>query len=319
MSENTPEQPYCFAHLTDPHLTSLNGVRWQQLMSKRLLGYLSWSRKRRDEHRPEVLQALASNLKQQRLQHIVVTGDLTHISLPDEFLQARRWLDSLGTPGDVSIVPGNHDALVTVLPEEGLSRWAPYMDSDAGLPPDLLGSGFPSLRLRQNVAFIGLSSALPTAPLSAMGCLGKTQLDRFARVLEWTGQRAMCRVVFIHHPPVPGLEKWRKRLTDAEAVSQVINEQGAELVLHGHSHRPRQSWLNYADKSQIPVVGLPSASSIHHDPERTARYNLYQLEATAATWKIHIQTQRYSHASASFEPYESRLIEVPRSDKQGKS
>ncbi len=317
MSENTPDQRYCFAHLTDPHLTSLAGVRWQQLMSKRLLGYLSWSRKRRAEHRPEVLQALVSDLGQQPFQHIVVTGDLTHISLPDEFLQARCWLESLGNSRDVSLVPGNHDALVTVPLAEGLSRWAPYMDSDADLPPDLCGQGFPSLRLRQNVAFIGLSSAVPTAPLSATGRLGQAQLDGLARVLAWAGQRALCRVVLIHHPPVPGLEKWRKRLRDAAAVGHILNEQGAELVLHGHSHRPRQSWLNYAGKAQIPVIGLPSASSIHRDPERTARYNLYQLEATDTAWKIHIQTQQYSHASASFEPFESRLIDVPRRVTQG--
>ena len=29
----------CFAHLSDPHLTTLQGVRWKQLMNKRVLGY----------------------------------------------------------------------------------------------------------------------------------------------------------------------------------------------------------------------------------------------------------------------------------------
>jgi len=78
-----------FAQLSDPHLTSLQHVRWQQLMNKRMLGYLSWHRKRRAEHRGEVLDALLCDLRRTRPEHILITGDLTHIGLPDEFRQAR--------------------------------------------------------------------------------------------------------------------------------------------------------------------------------------------------------------------------------------
>ena len=45
-----------FAQISDPHLSSLEGVRPGDLLNKRALGYLSWRRKRRFEHRPEVLQ-----------------------------------------------------------------------------------------------------------------------------------------------------------------------------------------------------------------------------------------------------------------------
>ena len=48
---------FSFAQLSDPHLTSLEQVRWRQLLNKRLFGYLSWRRKRRHEHRSEVLDA----------------------------------------------------------------------------------------------------------------------------------------------------------------------------------------------------------------------------------------------------------------------
>lgn len=61
-----------FAHLSDPHLTSLQGVRWRQLMNKRMLGYLSWRRKRRAEHRGEVLDALLEDLQHTRPEHLVL-------------------------------------------------------------------------------------------------------------------------------------------------------------------------------------------------------------------------------------------------------
>ena len=100
-----------FAHLSDPHLTSLDGVRWRQLLNKRVLGYLSWRRRRRAEHRSEVLDVLLEDLGTTRPEHIVITGDLTHTGLPDEFHQARLWLDRLGAAERVTVVPGNHDAL----------------------------------------------------------------------------------------------------------------------------------------------------------------------------------------------------------------
>ena len=88
--------PQCFAQLSDPHLSSLKGVRGRDLFSKRGLGYLSWRRKRRFEHRTEVLEALQRDLELSELDQLLVTGDLTHIGLPQEFEQARQWLQELG-------------------------------------------------------------------------------------------------------------------------------------------------------------------------------------------------------------------------------
>ncbi|RLA48224.1 MAG: metallophosphoesterase, partial [Gammaproteobacteria bacterium] len=43
-----------FAQISDPHLSSLEGVHARDLLNKRVFGYLSWRRKRRFEHRAEV-------------------------------------------------------------------------------------------------------------------------------------------------------------------------------------------------------------------------------------------------------------------------
>ena len=311
-SEQQPD--LSFVHLSDPHLTSLEAVRWQQLVSKRLLGYLSWVRKRRAELRSEVLQALTRDLKNQDYDHLVITGDLTHISLPEEFIQARQWLDSLGEPGKVSVVPGNHDAYVRISAAQGLGQWAPYTASDADIPaaPDGDDGDFPSLRIRGPVAFIGLSSAVPTLPLLATGKLGRRQLKRFEALLQWTQAQGYCRVVSIHHPPVPGLEKWRKRLIDAEQVAAIIDRQGAELVLHGHCHRPVENWLSYASKPQIPVIGAPSALSIHPDPDRVARYYLYRVHALQGYWRLDVTAHAYIHADDAFQLVQEMTFKLPR-------
>ena len=97
---------FVLAHLSDPHLSPLPTPRLRELTGKRLLGYLNWRRSRRDEHRPEALDAIVHDLIARTPDHIAVTGDLVNISLPGEFASARQWLENLGPPRDVTVVPG---------------------------------------------------------------------------------------------------------------------------------------------------------------------------------------------------------------------
>jgi 3',5'-cyclic AMP phosphodiesterase CpdA len=308
------ENALTFAQLSDPHLSSLDGARWRDLANKRLLGYLSWRRRRRAEHRGEVLEALRRDLLGTRPGHLVITGDLTQIALPDEFRQARVWLDSLGSPGEVTVVQGNHDAYVPVSWAQGLSRWQPFLVSDDAPRDGRADSAegvFPSLRVRGPVAFIGLSSARPSAPLLATGRLGSSQLERLERLLAQTRSQGLFRVVLLHHPPVPGEERWRKRLTDAARFCAVIARQGAELVLHGHRHRSVQSRIEIPG-THVPVFGIPSASSIGLKTGRVARYHLYTVHASDAAWELELEVRGYSAETDRFVTQGTSRLEIPR-------
>ena len=46
-------QSYLLAHLSDPHLTSLCQIQTRMLFNKRVLGYLSWRMRRRNEYKGE--------------------------------------------------------------------------------------------------------------------------------------------------------------------------------------------------------------------------------------------------------------------------
>jgi len=302
-----------FAQLSDPHLTSLKGVRWSDLANKRLLGYLSWVRKRRAEHRPEVLDALLRDLAALQPDHIVVTGDLTHIGVQDEFRQARRWLERVGTPARVTVVPGNHDSYAAAPWAQSYLHWLPYLASDQ---PDSAAAGadvgtvFPSLRIRGPVAFIGVSSARPSAPLLAVGSVGAAQRERLEHLLTETGAAGLFRVVLIHHSPVPGDEKWRKRLTDAAEVSAIIRRRGAELVLHGHGHRAIESALETGGHP-IPVIGIASASAIGHKPGRAACYHLYQVRRTESGWALNVRVRGFRADKAQFVAQGERSYSIP--------
>ena len=57
---------FTLAHLSDPHLPPLPAARLRDLAGKRALGYLNWTRNRHKYHRRDVLDALVSDMQEQR-------------------------------------------------------------------------------------------------------------------------------------------------------------------------------------------------------------------------------------------------------------
>ena len=295
-----------FAHISDPHLTTLEDVSGRQLLNKRLLGYLSWLRKRRYQHRREILTALEHDLQVHPVEQLLITGDLTHVGLPQEFAQARDWLQQLGDPDQIALVPGNHDASVRAPWEDTFALWDDYLASDEPVTPR-----FPSLRIRGAVAFIGLSSACPTPPFMATGTVGKEQLERLPRLLAATRGNGLFRVIYLHHSPLANTEQWRKRLTDAAALQALIEANGAELVLHGHGHRAHNRALETCHGS-VPVLAVPSASAAGLHGAEVAYYNRFAVTRTASGWALDIESRGYDSAQSRFTVQGQRSLKLIR-------
>jgi 3',5'-cyclic AMP phosphodiesterase CpdA len=294
---------FVLAHLSDPHLAPLTAPRLRELAGKRLLGYVNWRRKRHKIHRSEQIDMLERDLKSQAPDHVAVTGDLVNIALEAEFARARAWLHGLGSPHEVTLVPGNHDAYVRPALAAQATYWHEFMRDDGAKTAALR---FPFVRRRGPLALIGLSSAVPTAPFMATGRLGGKQIERLEEIL---GRLAgLCRVVLIHHPPfgVPG-DRF-KRLTDAAALGAVLRQFGAEMVLHGHDHVHALNWLE-GPTGPIPALGVPSASAVMAHGERTdsAAYNLYRIGGTARAYSCEAVTR-------GFRAETGRIVELGRSE-----
>lgn len=294
------------AHLSDPHLSSLEGVHPVSLLNKRLLGYRSWRRRRRYIHCPSVLEALVCDLARLSPDQVVITGDLTHLGLPDEFRQAARWLGRVGPPERVLVVPGNHESYVATPWGETFGCWSDYLVGDGGDA----GGVFPSVRVRSGVVMIGLSTARPSLPFLAVGSLGAGQLETLETLLEQAGRRGLARIVLLHHPPVPGSTTWRKRLTDARDFGAVIARQGAELILHGHAHQSMEGTLA-GPAGAVPVFGVPSASSSETALLRRARYNLYRLRRGTGGWWLVVSGRIYSARENRFVIERERELFLP--------
>lgn len=316
-----------FAHLSDWHATSLVHPGLAAFRGKRLSGYVSWAISRRHHHSPEILAAAVRDVQAQRVDRVLVTGDLTHVSLPAEFATAREQLERLGSPERVFLIPGNHDCYVPVPASEGWDRWAPYLrgllpgEVDGELatalsaPPSAESAprhaDFPTLRLGGPVAWIGLCSAIPTPVFRAGGRLGPVQLERLRSLLTRLGARGICRVLMIHHPVHPHGEPERRALWDGQALRDLLSEVGAELVIHGHKHRRRVNFLDGPGGRRIPAIGVPSSSEVGSRPDRRAQYHVYTARASGpgSGFELEAEVRGYDAGQCAFVGLPDRLFE----------
>jgi 3',5'-cyclic AMP phosphodiesterase CpdA len=301
---------FTLAHLSDPHLPPLRSPRLKDLVTKRFYGHQSWIRRRRFIHRREVVDKMIEDIQRARVDHVAITGDLVNIATEAEFVGAAEWLAQVGTPDRVTLVPGNHDAYVPVAFEKGIGLWQDYFTSDLSLGRmHADDSPFPFVRTRRNVALIGLSTALPTPPLVASGTLGAIQLHRLGEILAALKERGFFRVVLIHHPPLPGMNSPRKALTDASAFREVIEREGAEIVLHGHNHEHSMRQV-FSASGHAYVLGVPSASALPRHGKPAAAWYLYRIGRAKGAWQCDVTVRSYNETKGQFEETEAFALDL---------
>ena len=276
---------FTLAHLSDPHLPPLPAARLRDLAGKRALGYLNWTRNRHKYHRREVLDALVADMQAQRPDHVAVTGDLVNLALEAEFSPAQAWLQSVGQPQHVTVVPGNHDAYVRATKHRFAGTFGDYLRGDAEAngtpfpfraPPRAAGADRGILGGADRAAD-GHRQARPRAAR----CAGP---DRWR---NWPSEQAF-RVLLVHHPLHSNSRI--KRLTDSRQLRALLKRHGVELVLHGHDHIHSTMWFEGTD-GKIPAIGVPSASALAHRHYPAAAYNLFSIERDGERWRC-VQTVR---------------------------
>ncbi len=287
---------FVLAHLSDAHIGPIPRPNLAELLGKRVTGYVNWLYKRAGQHDMGVLARLVADLRAQGPDHVAMTGDIVNIGLAAEISLARKWLETLGSPKDVSFTPGNHDAYVADVTQLLHESFAPWTTSETQT------SAFPFLRRRKGVALIGLDTGVPTAPFVASGRLGAAQLAALAELLDQSRAEGLVRVVCLHHPPHVGGARPLRGLDDAADFEAVVARHGAELVIHGHNHKPSVAYLPGPDRP-TPVVGVASASARPGGHYPSAAYNLYTIERVEDRPRIRLRRRGLDAAG--------EIIELP--------
>lgn len=290
------------AQVSDPHFQSLRNVKLRDFLGKRLLGGFNLLVRRRHKHRMPLLQVMAEDLRQREFDHLVLTGDLCNIALVSEWDAALRWLGELQLgPDRLTVIPGNHDAYVPEVFRDGSFErmFATYQTAE-------LRSGnevYPFVRLRDDVALVCASTAVPTGDVGAWGRMGESQMQRLETLLAAPEVKSRRRVVLLHHPPLVNRAGEDRNLRDRVALQAMFARTGADLVLHGHDHRDFFNELAGPRGTRIPVVGAGSAS--YDGPmERRSRYHIFEIDAKT----ISVVTFAHDRQSDKFVEFGRRTV-----------
>jgi len=234
-----------FLHCSDVHITDdyaarqllrLGWRRWIALAELRIGG-----RARRFAQAEAVLTRIARDAEALGVDHLIVSGDLTAYSMPDEFTRARSalrpWAED---PSRASVVPGNHDRYTPgSLRSRRFERcFGHLLASD--LAEYAAEDGFPVVRLLgAEDAVVGLCSArVPRFPGMSFGVIGRLQLEALERLLKDARLRDRAVLVVVHHAPYKANgrpDRLSHGLVDAEDLLSLLP--GPRFaVLHGHIH-----------------------------------------------------------------------------------
>lgn len=300
-SDLSGRETVSLAHISDLHLGGLRELgRLRDLLGKRALGVLNLLGPRRGAHPFVVAEALVADLLDQGPDHVVVTGDLSNLSLAGEFRRVAELLAPLGDQSRLSMVPGNHDRYTRAAARLGSfeKTFAPWLRSDLeghGIGPGP-GDPYPWVKLLGPVALIGLCSADPRPGLFSRGRVGPVQQKRVQALLARAQLEGRCLVVCLHHPllnrPRRFFHQTRALADDAQLLGLLLASRVA-MVLHGHNHLVHSETLSRAARrggdgqveragaaSELEVRTATSTTLVKGSEPRLARYATYEISAS---------------------------------------
>lgn len=256
-------------------------VHWHELLSKRMTGYVNWQRHRQHFHQIDILNGLMAHIKAKSPDHIAITGDLVNIATRAEIDQAKLWLQAHADPDKTSLVPGNHDAYIPGAAKKSADAWQDWMSGERPLG----ANHFPYVRRKGPIAIIGLTTSNATLPFRATGNFRQKQAQAAATLLRRAKDDGLFRIILIHHPPYPKATHPMKRMIGIGNFSHMIKAEGAELILHGHTHYNTTHLAQFRNKT-IPIIGISSASQAAGDQKPVAGFNLFEIKKVNSDWSL---------------------------------
>jgi 3',5'-cyclic AMP phosphodiesterase CpdA len=246
---------------------------------------------------PEILEPLRSRVHRIEPHLVVVSGDLTQRAKPEQFRQAKQFLDSLPQPQVV--VPGNHDVpLFNVFQRliTPLGKYKRIVNPDA--EPEYID---------EEIAVIGVNTA--RSLVWKDGSINQRQVERVRSRICHLEER-VAKIVVTHHPfDVPEDHDEAEIVDKAAKAMKVFAECGADILLSGHLHKTHTT--HSAERYKIPghsalIVQAGTATSTRGRGE-TNSFNALHITAAEVTierweWNSHSKvfelgpTERFLHA-----------------------
>jgi 3',5'-cyclic AMP phosphodiesterase CpdA len=300
----TPSAGVRLAHFSDIHVAAVPpDWRPADWMSKRLTGWLKlrcFGRGARFRHAEAVVTALAEDLRRQRPDRVIFSGDATTLAFEEEFSRAAALLSLNGrAPLAGLAVPGNRDYYTRGVTAAGLFERA-FAPWQSGRRVD--EAVYPFAQRVGPLWLIGVNSCTGNIwPWDAAGSVGPGQLARLEALLAQLDPGP--RVLVTHYPVcLAGGEPERphRQLRDLAWVVDVAVRGGVYLWLHGHRHTAYH--VARCGMAPFPVICAGSATQ-----RGRWSYGLYTL----AGGRLHAERRCYSPVHGAFETGETFELQLP--------
>ncbi len=268
--------PMRIAHISDLHFSKVT-LHPRQFFSKRWVGNVNLLLRRRNEFHQDKLLDLIQTFQKEKVQHVLISGDLTCTTLQEELREARRFIDLLKGAGlSVLTIPGNHDhytksdyakkLFYDFFPSSFGYEASPYNLKEHKIAVKKLGEGW---------WIILLDTALATSYFSCHGVFSLQIQKNLADAL--TAIPKADKVLVANHFPLFTYDSHPKHLRGDDALRDMLAKyKQIKMYVHGHMHRHCIADLRNAG---LPVI-IDSGSAAHTE---RASCNLYTLQPNGVT------------------------------------
>jgi Icc protein len=189
------------------------------------------------------LQSAVEQVKALNPAFVVHTGDVTHLSKPEQFDDAARIIAGVGS--QVHYVPGEHD----VIGDDGAAFFQKFNGR-----ADRRWYSFDY----QGTHFVALTNVL-NLQAGGLGRLGADQLEWLEGDLE--GRTASTPIVVLAHMPLWALyPQWGWGTDDATQALAYLKRFGSVTVLNGHIHQVMQKVEGHVQFHTARSTAFPQAA-----------------------------------------------------------
>lgn len=272
-------------HISDLHFPT--SIPFFSLKGKSIIGYANYYLRRRKKHNLTLIETLISHIRNMDYDALIISGDITNVSVEEEFRAAKSWLAPI-LDERTFMIPGNHDRYKkeSIVPEPLFENFfSPFIGES------LSNDCYLRMKKISGQTLIGWDSNQPLPVAKAHGFID-------LKIIEQTKQKVKPGYILVCHHPIwnPGfyLESNGHKMVNRSEVAESLKTNPPSIYFHGHSH---SNWVKKPGKL-APYFAINSASSTRlSDSSHSCGFHIVDLDDSG---NVDIKRMSYHLLSKSF-------------------
>lgn len=218
-------------------------------------------------HLPRVSAGVLDLIEGRRPDVVVISGDLTQRARPEQFREARRFVDRIPVP--TVVVPGNHDVPLYRVWERIFAPFHAYRKH--------FSEELEPVYRDDELLVVGLNTAYNWTWKEGRITLGR--LIEVAELFEGVPE-SVFKVVVAHHHLIPPPNFGTQRVvSNAYEAIDLFSQTGVDLILSGHQH---QAYIGNSE--EFYPKGRPPVVILHSGTTTSNRGRMGERERNTCNW-----------------------------------